>query len=173
MNPELRPQDSGSSREDEFSLTIGIKSRLNQIRLVRAALAGVMSHLEIAESDIHSLGLAVTEIINNSMEHGYRGDEENQIEVRVHIRDLEVQVDVIDHAPPFPEEELYRLTEDLKLTEDPSEEWTMRGRGLQIVRRIVDSITLLTEKDHNCMRLRKTVGMHHAQTESQRPTIRQ
>jgi len=173
MSPESTPQNPGSLWRGDFSLTLRIMSRLDQIRLIRAALAGVMSHLEIADSDIYSLGLAVTEIINNSMEHGYKGDEDKEIEVRLHIGDSEVQVDIIDSAPPFPEEERYRLTNNLKSLEDPSEEWTMRGHGLQIVRRIVDSIMLDTKEDYNCMRLRKIVGMQNAKAEGERPLMRQ
>lgn len=157
MTPEQTTSDQGRSNGEDFSLTVGIRSRLDQIRLVRAALAGVLGHLEVAESDIHSLNLAVTEIINNSMEHGYKGDEQQHVEVHLHIANSQVQLDVIDSAPPFPEEERYRLTNDLDLIEDPSEEWTMRGHGLQIVRKIVDSISLETGNGKNCMTLKKTV----------------
>jgi len=159
MSTSLAERRWALSDRANFSITLCIESRLDQIRLVRAALTGVFGHLGVVESDIYSLGLAVTEIINNSFEHGYKGAEDKQIEVRIEVSGPEIQIDLIDYAPPFPEEERYRLVEDLVPLEDPSEEWTMRGHGLQIVRQIVDSITLTSESGRNCMTLRKQVGL--------------
>jgi serine/threonine-protein kinase RsbW len=157
MSEESTTVDSAGQTEVDFALTLGIKSRLDQIRLVRAAMIGALSHLDIAESDIHALGLAATEILNNSMEHGYQGDEQQEIELRLRIHGSQVEVEIVDSAPPFPEAELYRLTGELISPEDPSEEWTMRGHGLQIVRRLMDSIALVVADGHNYMRLKKRV----------------
>jgi serine/threonine-protein kinase RsbW len=142
-----------------YLLSLAIRSQLDQIRLVRAALAGVLNHFGVVETDVHSLGLAVTEIINNSMEHGYKGNEDKEIRVLLYIHDSHVEVDIIDDAPPFPEEEHYRLQNDVMMIENPSEQWSMRGHGLQIVREIVDSIDLVTENGQNQMKLRKIVRL--------------
>jgi serine/threonine-protein kinase RsbW len=157
MNAESTTAKLASPEKADVTLTFSIKSRLDLIRLVRAAMGGALSHLDVAESDIHALGLAVTEILNNAMEHGYRGDEQQEIEARLHVHASEVEVDIVDSAPPFPEVERYRLTGELISPEDPSEEWAMRGHGLQIVRQLVDSIALETVDGHNCMKLKKRV----------------
>jgi anti-sigma regulatory factor (Ser/Thr protein kinase) len=142
-----------------FSITLSIDSRLDQIRLLRAALSGVLGHLQVAEADIYDLELAVTEVINNSLEHGYHGATDQRVEIRLEVCGSEVQIEAIDHAPPFPEEELYRLEEDAPSLEDATEEWPMRGHGLQIVRQIVDSIDLHSDADGNCFTLRKHVRL--------------
>jgi serine/threonine-protein kinase RsbW len=157
MSAKSTTAESVSPANADFTLTLGIKSRLDQICLVRAAIGGALSHLDVSEPDIHALGLAVTEILNNAIEHGYRGDEQQQIETRLHIHGSEVEVDIVDSAPPFPKAELYRLTGELVSLEDPSEEWAMRGHGLQIVRQLVDSINLETVDGHNHMKLKKRV----------------
>jgi serine/threonine-protein kinase RsbW len=157
MGAESTTTESASPGKPDFSLTLGIQSRLDQIRLVRAAIAGALSHLDVSEPDIHAFGLAVTEILNNAMEHGYQGDEQQQIEVRLQIHASEIEVDIIDTAPPFPEAERYRLAGELVSPEDPSEQWAMRGHGLQIVRQLVDSIELEIVDGHNRMRLKKRV----------------
>lgn len=143
----------------KHSITFCIDSQLNQISLIRAALSGVLNHLGVVESDIFSLELAVTEIINNILEHGYQGITDQPVEVRVLIIDNEVQIELCDNAPPFPAEQLYRLNEAQQPIEDPSEEWPMRGHGLQIVRQIVDSITLRTEENRNYMTIIKHVAL--------------
>ncbi len=161
MSSSPAGRESALSDRGHFSITLHIESRLDQIRLVRAALSGMLSHLGVVESDIDSLGLAVTEIINNSLEHGYKGAQDKSIEARVQVSGTDVQIDLIDYAPPFPEEHRYRLTDELLPLEDPSEEWPMRGHGLQIVRQIVDSVTLISESGQNCITLKKHVGILH------------
>jgi anti-sigma regulatory factor (Ser/Thr protein kinase) len=145
--------------QTEYSISFCIDSQLHQISLVRAALSGALKHLGVVESDIFSLELAVTEIINNTLEHGYRGSTDKPIEVRLKVTGTEVQIDLSDNAPPFPEDQLYRLTEDPKPLEDPSEDWPMRGHGLQIVRQVVDSIALTSDHHRNYMTIRKHVGL--------------
>jgi anti-sigma regulatory factor (Ser/Thr protein kinase) len=159
MSSSPAERESPSQDRSNFSIVLRIESRFDQIHLIRAALSGVLGHLEIVESDIHSLGLAVTEIINNSLEHGYKGAEDKQIEVRIQVFGLEVRLDIIDHAPPFPDSERYRFVDELIPIEDPSDEWAMRGHGLQIVRKIVDSISLRSNFGRNCITLTKHVSI--------------
>ena len=70
-----------------------------------------------------------------------------------------VQVEIIDHARPFPEGERYRLLEDPGPMDEPDEEWSPRGHGLQIVRQIVDSIVLKRGATQNILTLSKNVAM--------------
>jgi anti-sigma regulatory factor (Ser/Thr protein kinase) len=145
-----------------YSISFSIDSQLNQISLIRAALAGVLSHLGVVESDIFSLELAVTEIINNTLEHGYGGATDKPIEVKVRVSGADVQIELCDNAPPFPPDQLYRLTGESKPLDDPSEEWPMRGHGLQIVRQIVDSIAFTSDRERNHLTIRKHVALQNS-----------
>lgn len=145
--------------QTKHSITFCIDSRLDQIRLIRAALSGVLRHLGVVESDVFALELALTEIINNTLEHGYQGAQDKPVEVQVAITGSEVRIVVADNAPPFPEAQRHRLLGAPQPIEDPSEEWPMRGHGLQIVRQIVDSIDLKTEQNRNFMTITKQVGI--------------
>jgi serine/threonine-protein kinase RsbW len=142
-----------------FSITLSIDSRLEQIRLVRAAMSGVLAHLGVVESDVYDLELAATEIINNSLEHGYQGATDKQVEVHLEVSGAEVRIDLSDSGPPFPEAEMYRLQGEPAPLEDASEDWPMRGHGLQIVRQIVDSIALHSEPGGNRITLLKHVRL--------------
>ncbi|WP_260705480.1 ATP-binding protein [Edaphobacter flagellatus] len=152
-------EESALQDQVNYSITFSIESQLNQISLIRAALSGVLNHLGVIESDIFSLELVVTEIINNTLEHGYAGATDKPIEVNVRVQGTEVQIDLSDCAPPFPEEQLHRLTGDPKPLEDADEAWPMRGHGLQIVRQIVDSIAVRSDQQRNHMTIRKHVGL--------------
>lgn len=147
--------------QTNYSISFCIDSQLNQISLVRAALSGVLNHLGVVESDIFSLELAVTELINNTLEHGYRGATDKPIEVKVRVAGSEVEIDLSDKAPPFPQSQRYRLEGAPPRMEDPNEDWPMRGHGLQIVRQIVDSIALTSDQQHNHITIRKHVGLQN------------
>lgn len=142
-----------------YSILFSIDSQFNQISLIRAALSGVLNHLGVVESDIFSLELAVTEIINNTLEHGYGGVANKPIEVQVKVSGTDVQIDLHDNAPPFPEDQLYRLKDTPQPLEEASEDWAMRGHGLQIVRQLVDSIDLRSDHRSNYMTIRKKVSL--------------
>ncbi len=144
-----------------FSITLRIDSRLEYVRLIRAALSGVLSHLQVEQSDIDSLALAVSEIVNNSIEHGYNGAVDKGIEADIQICGTDVQIDLRDEAPPFPAEQRYRLFGEPQSLEEPSE-WTIRGHGLQIVRQLVDSIEMDYQAGKNCLLLKKKVALHQS-----------
>jgi serine/threonine-protein kinase RsbW len=153
-NKELQLPD-----EAKMAITLEIQSKLDQVRLIRAALTGILEHLRITDSDVHVLELAVAEIVNNCVEHGYRGAENEQIRVHIEVNGTVVQVDVIDHAPPFPAEQRYRLVEEPDPLQEPDEEWSMRGHGLQIVRQIVDSVVLKCGETQNVLTMFKKVAV--------------
>jgi anti-sigma regulatory factor (Ser/Thr protein kinase) len=139
------------------SITLCILSRLDQVRLVRAALFGILSHLQICESDIQSLQLAVSELVNNCFEHGYKGAQDRTIEIKVEVCNSDVVISLIDDAPLFPEDQRFRLLGPPVPFDESDEKWTPRGHGLQIVKQIVDSITLTEHAGGNCITLRKHV----------------
>ena len=147
----------------EHLLTLTIPGRLDRIRVLRAALAGVFENYQVSATDNHLLGIAVAEIVNNAIEHGYHGDSEQDIEVRLQLSEVEVQIEILDQAPAFPKSELHRLQGKPVPLEDPAQGWTQRGHGLQIVRKIVDSISLCSEKGRNCVTLRKHISFSHAE----------
>lgn len=159
--PSSTNAERGLENQVKFSITLGIGSELEQIQLVRVAMSAVLRHLGIVDADIHNMELAVSEIVNNSLEHGYRGAVDGLVEVHLRFTGTTLQVDVMDSAPPFPESELYRLEGDPIPIEDAEENWSMRGHGLQIVRQIVDSLTLRTERNRNCMTLKKQVTLRN------------
>lgn len=145
-----------------FSICLSIASRLDQVRLLRAALSGVLTHLKVPESDIFCLELAVTELANNTFEHGYKGAEDKHIEVRMQMSSQEVQIDLIDFAAPLPEEQRNRLLEAPLSLEDPNEEWPARGHGLQLVQHVVNSVEINSRLGQNHITLRKNVSLQDA-----------
>ena len=143
----------------KIAIALEIQSRLDQVRLIRAAVVGILEHLRVIEQDILVLELAVSELVNNSVEHGYAGAQGEQVRVQITVIGSIVQVQIIDHAAPFPVAQRYRLLQNPVPLEDPDEEWTSRGHGIQIVRQIVDSITLDCDDATNVLTFTKRVTL--------------
>lgn len=143
----------------KHQLSIAIPSRLDHIRLVRAAFAGVLTHIGVVEQDVNLLGIAVAEVFNNSIQHGYREQPDRDVQMTLWASSSRVRIQISDHASSFPESEAYRLSGTPLPMEQLNDQWTTRGHGLQIVRQIVDSITLRSEKSGNSITFEKRVSI--------------
>jgi anti-sigma regulatory factor (Ser/Thr protein kinase) len=143
-----------------MTVTVQIPSRLDHVRLVRAALWSVLEHWRVVEADILALELAVTEIVNNSIEHGYAGEPDGQVKIDIQISGMDVRISVIDHAQAFPDDQRYRISDGPAELQDPDDEWPLRGHGIQIVHQIVDSMEMSSDASGNTVSLvkRVTVG---------------
>ncbi|HET7010770.1 MAG TPA: ATP-binding protein [Anaerolineales bacterium] len=94
--------------------------------------------------------LAVCEAAENIILHGYR-KKGGDIRVTTRSRPGELTVDIVDTAPPFnptmlPPEEGWALT-------DPP----VGGRGILIMRRVMDEIQYRRRGNRNILRMRKRV----------------
>jgi anti-sigma regulatory factor (Ser/Thr protein kinase) len=144
---------------DGFAMSLRIKSRLDHIQLIRAALRATFAYLGVTTADADLLGVAVAEILTNSVEHGLGGDGSHDLQVDMSLRADQVELSIEDDAPPLPDADQRRLVGEAIEIADPSEEWTMRGHGLQIVHSIVDSVSVTREQGWNRVLLSKKVRL--------------
>lgn len=141
-----------------FTITNQIASRLDHVWLARAALTGILHYIKVSETEVPLLQVALSEVINNTIEHSYYQDAGNIVEIRVQIEGQNLQIDILDDAPALSAEDINRILEGPAMSEEPDEDWSMRGHGLQIVRRIVDSIDVARIGSRNCITLRKKLS---------------
>jgi anti-sigma regulatory factor (Ser/Thr protein kinase) len=117
-------------------------SRLAALR--RAARAYLRGVSEEAAEDIV---LALHEVATNAVLHGSRAGQ--PIQVRVHVNDGWVQASVLDHGPQPPP--------GLPADADPGELRAF-GRGLWLLRRLVDEIRLERVRRGTRVTLRRAIG---------------
>ena len=150
--------DAPATAED-FAISFQIVTRLDHIRLVRAALCGVLSHLQVAEADSALLAVAVAEILTNAIEHGWMGEETHDLQVRLKMVGTAIEISIEDDGPPAPAAELMGAEAFQNQIEEPTDQWPQRGHGLQIVHSIVDSVATRREQGRNYVLLRKAVAL--------------
>jgi anti-sigma regulatory factor (Ser/Thr protein kinase) len=127
--------------------------------MVRASLAGILNDLKVPAREVFLIQLAVSEIVSNAIEHGYAGHPGHRVDVAVHITGPEVSVDVTDDAPAFPGDEMLARLQEQDCEAEPDGNWPIRGHGLQIARRVVDSLKFSRSGDRNCVTLIKQVSI--------------
>jgi anti-sigma regulatory factor (Ser/Thr protein kinase) len=127
--------------------------------MVRASLAGILNDLKVPSGEVFLIQLAVSEIVSNAIEHGYAGNPGHRVDVAVHITGPEVSVDVTDDAPAFSGNEMLARLQEQDSEAEPDGSWPIRGHGLQIASRVVDSLKFSRSGDRNCVTLVKQVSI--------------
>jgi len=125
------PHNSG----DHFRLTIG--SRLEQLAMVHALIEGLSRQYELDEDT------------SNAIQHGNAFDEAKLVtfEFIVHTDDIVVQVD--DYGRGFDPEKVANPTDEAHILNP-------HGRGLYLMRSLMDEVTFRTRPDAGTtVRLRK------------------
>jgi anti-sigma regulatory factor (Ser/Thr protein kinase) len=144
---------------NDFSLTFSFESRLERVWVIRAVLEGILSWIGVPDTETMLIQLAASEIASNAIEHGYRCEPSQRIDITITLTGVDLEVVVIDEAPPMPVDrlkEIYaRRTDDV----EPDENWTSRGHGLQIVRQAVDSLSFSRVDNRNLVALRKRLTL--------------
>lgn len=141
------------------TVRLSVESKLDLVWMVRASLAGILNDLKVPAGEVFLIQLAVSEIVSNAIEHGYAGHPGHRVDVAVHITGPEVSVDVTDDAPAFPGNEMLARLQEQDNEAEPDGSWPIRGHGLQIARRVVDSLKFSRSGDRNCVTLVKQVSI--------------
>ena len=109
-------------------------------RIVRDSAAVVARYLGFPEDRTADLQLAVSEAVNNAIEHGNGGRFDVQVGVHFVLDDDRLAIRVIDHGGGVPS-----LTDHLTMSIDEKlEEDTPRGLGIFLIQQLVDGVETRT-----------------------------
>jgi serine/threonine-protein kinase RsbW len=129
-------------------LTIG--SRLELLSLVHALIEGLGRQYELDEELTGALQIAVIEAGTNAIQHGNVFAEDKAVTFEFAVDPKGVVVEVEDHGSGF----------DPNRVQDPTDSSALlnpHGRGLYLMRSLVDEVTFETRPDHGTrVRLRKS-----------------
>jgi len=143
--PAMIP-DSDSSAP--IRLTIG--SRLELLALVHALIEGLGRQYDLTEELTGALQIAVIEAGTNAIQHGNVFAEDKAVTFEFAVDPKGVVVEVEDHGSGFDPNRVKDPTDDSALLNP-------HGRGLYLMRSLVDEVTFETRPDHGTrVRLRKS-----------------
>ncbi len=127
---------------------ITIASHPRWLQLARSVVRDFCAALDIAERETQSIVVAVDETLSNVMKHAYGGDHSKFVSLSCSVHDNELEFEIRDQGVPF-----NPLDRDVP----PPDELRSGGRGLYLMRTIMDRIEYRRRGGGNCIRLSKTL----------------
>lgn len=122
------------SSKSKKTYEMEIPSIPEKIQEVERLAEKVAGELGFGQDEQDSLAIAVTEAVNNAIQHGNKGDRRKKVRVRFEISDNSVIVRVADQGAGFDPEALSDpLTPENLLKES--------GRGIFILRTLMDEVS--------------------------------
>ncbi len=115
----------------------------NNLEPIRCLIQEKAQDLGVSDDNIYDLMLAVTELVTNTIEHGYQM-REGWIIIEIGYENTDLIIVLSDGAPKFDPTTVPIPEVDLPLKERP-----MRGLGVFITRYMVDEFTYQLDKAGN------------------------
>ena len=147
LNPSMNSDQSGT-----IVLTIG--SRLEHLSMVHALIEGLASEFEIDEETTTALQIAVIEAGTNAIQHGNVFASDKIVRFEFRVQPKEICVWVADFGKGF----------DPKMVANPTDESALldpHGRGLFLMRALMDDVTFETRPDYGttvCLKKKCSCG---------------
>jgi anti-sigma regulatory factor (Ser/Thr protein kinase) len=128
---------------DEIRLRV--PTDLVYVRPVRKMVEGLLASQGWNEEAVDDVGLVVTEIVQNAIEHGSRGTGKERIEVRVEVAEDSIVLEVVD--PGTGKDPRLLLERDVTLAVPLD---APRGRGLYLVHQLSKAFDRLLSAGGGC-----------------------
>ncbi len=142
----------GAAENSILNLNVEVPSRTQYLSLVANVAEELARDVDIAEEDratlAYHLNLAVTEAVANAIKHGAKPDPTNTVRMRASMDDKSLLVEVFDHGEGFD------LPDAAPCDADGLQE---HGRGLFLVRSVMDAVEYAKGDGWNVLRMRKNL----------------
>ena len=142
---------SGPARNSDSDVRFAIGSRLELLALVHAVIEGLAREQGLDEETTMALQVAVIEAGTNAIQHGNVFAENKAVTFDFQMRAGGIEVQVEDFGEGFDPKRVADPT-------DPSALLSPHGRGLFLMRSLMDEVTFDVRPDHGTrVRLRKAL----------------
>jgi serine/threonine-protein kinase RsbW len=127
---------------------IRVASDPRWLALLRRVTDEFCQQAGIEAQERHAVILAVDEAASNVIRHSYKGDPTQELALTWRWIEGGIEVEIRDHGEPFDPREK---------TVPPPDELRVSGRGLFLMRTIMDQIDYRREGSTNLVRMRKMI----------------
>jgi serine/threonine-protein kinase RsbW len=143
---------------DEKQIKFTIESNLKNVFLIGLAVNKISSHIGLNELESYRLELCVVEAVNNAIIHAYDKEAGNKVEVVFNIYPDRLVLDVYDTGKPM-QDNLLEQKDISSLEFEPGDLDSIPegGRGIAIMKEIMDSMDYKTEDGKNCLTMTKKI----------------
>jgi len=137
----------------QISLTL--PARLNSLPLLGDQLRQYLAPLQLPESWVFMLDLALCEAATNIIRHGYEQNFGRSYIVTFTVRDGQAIVSLRDDGEAIPTQQLADAARELPPEEGDIEHLSESGRGLRLIHDCVDEVSYSQERQENVLTLIK------------------
>jgi serine/threonine-protein kinase RsbW len=131
-------------------ITLSIESQFDNVFLIGLAINRIASSIPVSEQAAFEMELAVVEAVNNAIEHAHDHQRNRQITVRLQLRSDFVQFQIIDRGAPIDFDAAMAASPNLESAGELE-----RGRGLSIIRALMDEVRYERRHESNHITLVK------------------
>ena len=144
---------------DEKQIAFTIESNLKNVFLIGLAVNNIASYIGFNDLESYRLELCVVEALNNAIIHAYNKEAGNTVEVIFKIYPDRLVLDVLDTGKPMRGHLLKRNDiSSLECVPDDPGSIPEGGRGLAIMKAIMDSVEYKTECGKNRLTMTKRIA---------------
>jgi serine/threonine-protein kinase RsbW len=120
-------------RKGEIALSI--ESQFGNVFLVGLAINKIATFVQVSTQSAFEIELAVVEAVNNAVEHAHHKQREKVVTVRVRLTPRRIKFTVIDSGAPIDFKSAIAASAALENSIEAE-----RGRGLKLIRELMDEI---------------------------------
>jgi len=136
-----------------------IDSDLDNIPLIGISINKLCSLIPFSERMALQVELCVVEAVTNCIKHAYKYDSAQKVGVGFTLSPEELVLDIYDTGIPLEMEMLDRADfKSLEVDPEDLENIAEGGRGLPIIKEVMDSVVYESEKGMNCLTMKKKLA---------------
>jgi serine/threonine-protein kinase RsbW len=129
-------------------LSLVIPSDADRLYEVDAFAEEVMKSLGFSQDQRDDIAISLSEAVNNAILHGNRNDPAKQVTVRFMLIEDGLIIEVQDQGNGFDSTAVPDPT-------NPDNLLALSGRGLLIIRHLMDEVEVIAEKTGTCIKMTK------------------
>jgi len=131
--------------------TLIIKSDVNELAKVATITEEICVRCGLIEDEIDDISIAVTEAVNNAIKHGNKEDSTKSIKIIFEIETEQIKIRIKDEGKGFQLEEVKDPRKNENLLKDD-------GRGILIMKALMDEVKVLSVSEGNELQLVKNIS---------------
>jgi len=140
-------------KKTQIELQIKVPNQTRYLSLIGKISEELAAQLQNYNGDREALAnhinVVLTEALVNAIRHANANDPDEEVEIRITVTDEELVLQVFDHGRGF---NMDSISSTVKETQDELED---HGRGLYIIRSLMDSVDYYPVTGGNVLEMRK------------------
>jgi len=145
-------------------INLSIDSDGRQVQHIGAVVRCLCGQLDLAAAKPSSVELAVVEAVNNSIEHAYRSETGNSVDVTFEYFDDCLSIRIKDYGEPMPKSIAVRLSGQpvTPQLDVPKQDLPESGWGIELLKSICDKVSYQSLHSGNTISLSFKLANHSA-----------